>query len=204
MGWKEKLYNDPAMVNIDAMAEQARRAPTHTVGLVHPIHGASVIIDDRGVIDLFSFAPVGIRIDPRSGSVNVYAAPVNVLADRVAVDAVSVDVDAVQTVSISSSGVDVQTEKTSNGDGVISFYARGPNGNKARVFVDPSDGYVEVYTYGTEIGAGGIRLASTWPEAGTATIRMTSFERITETGEIEKGTQVNIQATEVYVNGTKF
>lgn len=203
VSWKEKLYDDPTMVDIDAMADRARRASTHTVGLVHPIHGASVVIDDRGVIDLFSFAPVGIRIDPRTGSVNVYAAPVNVSADGVVVDAVSVGIDAVRTVSVLSSGVDICTEETDDGDGRISLYARGPDGT-ARISVDPAGGFVEICTDSRHIGSGGIRFVSEWPGVGTASIKTASFERVTETGEIERGTQVNIQATEVNINGTQF
>lgn len=78
MPWKEKLLGDLAMTDLDAMAARARRASADTVGLVHPVHGASVTVDDEGRIDLFTFGPVGIRIDPRSGSVNIYAAKVTI------------------------------------------------------------------------------------------------------------------------------
>lgn len=50
-------------VDVDALLEAEEHASPNTVGLVHPVNGASLTLDDDGRIEMWTAGGQGLRID---------------------------------------------------------------------------------------------------------------------------------------------
>ncbi|MEW6770002.1 MAG: hypothetical protein AB1330_01230 [Bacillota bacterium] len=77
------LREELAMVDIDAAMGEEGHASATTVGVVHPVNGASVTVDDHGRIDLFTVGPIGLRFDPRSGKLLILARQIELWCESV-------------------------------------------------------------------------------------------------------------------------
>lgn len=84
--WHDTFMDAPAMVDIDRIMQEESRASANTVGLVHPVNGASVTIDDAGRIEALTINGMGVRLDPNSGVVTVFGSKVNIWCDTLTIN----------------------------------------------------------------------------------------------------------------------
>jgi hypothetical protein len=78
MGWKEKLAEMKAnpRKDIKEMMDKHQTAHNKDVGF-YGKNGGSVFVRDGGCVDLFAKEGCGIRIDPDTDSVSIYATKIN-------------------------------------------------------------------------------------------------------------------------------
>jgi len=69
----ENVNEKLGMVNIPEHLNAYKQLTPNTVGLVHPVNGVSLTIDDDGRVEVFTRNYMSFRLDPTTGTATIFA-----------------------------------------------------------------------------------------------------------------------------------
>lgn len=82
MGTITDMQMNHDVISPESRQHKDRKIKAREVGLKHRGTGAVVRLNDNGTIDAFAGPHLGIRMDPRSNSINLIGDTVNIASDR--------------------------------------------------------------------------------------------------------------------------